>query len=152
MKQVALWSFVVVWFFHLAVGAGGGYAILRLWPNRNNPLIRWLAIFMHATPIGALVSIVLVFFAKGVHLTWKFALAWFIGTFLMDLVRLPLIFYLVRDSKAAQATRPGEIHSGALPPAYWDSRFDGLGRRIDVLTEKLATLETLVAQVAAEKS
>lgn len=142
MKQFALWTFVVIWFLHLALGAGSGYAILRLWPNRKNALIWRLAIYMHATVIGALTSIALVFLSRGVKLTWKFTFAWFLGTLLMDLARVPLILFLVKGRGPADANGGEQIQpsSGALPPEYWEEQFKAISMQIEELKAEVARL------------
>ena len=135
MRQIGLWSMVVLWFLHLLLGAGAFYAIIRLWPSRANPFIRRVAIYMHGTVIGAVMAIVLVFFARGVTLTWKFAIAWFAGTLLMDAVRVPLILYLCLGGDDGKATASTDAKSsGQMPPDFWRKEFreavrDELDRR-----------------------
>lgn len=122
MRQIGLWAMVVLWFLHLLLGAGAFYAIIRLWPSRANPFIRRIAIYMHGTVIGAVMAIVLVFFAKGVTLTWKFTIAWFAGTLLMDAVRVPLILYLCLGGDNGK-TSEGMKSSGQMPPDFWRHEF-----------------------------
>lgn len=110
-------TMVILFFIHLLIGAGAGFAILRLWYYRENPLIRRMAVFMHATPIGALTSIVLLFMAKGVHLTWKFSITLFAGTLLMDLVRIPFILYVCKGDDPHASTVPEVV---TKPPASPD--------------------------------
>lgn len=112
MKPLAVWTFVVVWFTHLALGAGAGFAVLRLWEDRKNPFILRVAIYMHAAVVGALMAIVLVFMAKGIKLTWKFSITWFAGTLLMDALRVPLILYIVKGNRRIKKVESG----GGLPP------------------------------------
>lgn len=102
MRQIVLWASVVYWFIHLGIGTGVGYSILRLWPNRHNPFVWRVAIYMHAAIIDVLQSIVLVFMARGVKLTYKFWLTWLVGSILMDVVRIPLIVYIVRGNGKAR--------------------------------------------------
>lgn len=98
MKQVVLWIFVVYWFAHLALGAGAGFASLRLWNSRKNPFILRVALFMQSLVISALLAIVLVFLARGVKLTWKFSIAWFAGYMLMGALQVPLIVFLLKGT------------------------------------------------------
>lgn len=102
MKQIVIWTSVVYWFVHLGIGTGLGYAILRLWPNRRNPFVLRVGIYMHAAVVDVLLSIVLVFMAKGVQLTYKFWITWLIGSLLQDIVRVPLIVYIIRGNGKAQ--------------------------------------------------
>lgn len=102
MNSVATWVMVVIWFLHLAIAAGAGYAVIRLWPYRRNTLIRHMATYMFAAPITALTSIVMTFMAKGITLNWKFAVTWFAGTFLADVVRVPFILYLLKGSSGRE--------------------------------------------------
>lgn len=96
MKTVAAWIFVVIWFYHLIVGAGAGFAAWRLWPERSIRFIKFTMIHLHAAIIDSLMAIVLVFMAHNVKLTWKFSVAWFAFTAARDTVRLPLVLYVIR--------------------------------------------------------
>jgi len=96
MKQLGTLFFVIVYFLHLLLGAGAGYAALGLWPQRSNPLIGRLILYMQAAVIGVVLPILLVFMARGVTLTWTFTITWFVATLLMDVVRLPLVVYLIK--------------------------------------------------------
>jgi uncharacterized membrane protein YeiH len=110
-KYAGALTMVVLFLIHLLIGAGGGYSVLRLWYYRENPLIRRMAIYMHAAPIGAVMAIVLLFMSKGVRFTWKFSITLFAGTLLMDLVRVPFILYMTRGDDPHASTIP------ALPVA-----------------------------------
>lgn len=105
INPLVLWISVVYWFIHLGIGTGVGYAILRLWPNRRNVFVWRVAIYMHAAIIDVIQSIVLVFLAKGVTLTYKFWITWVVGSILMDAVRVPLIIYVIRGNGKAQDVR-----------------------------------------------
>lgn len=96
MKTFVTLLFVIIWFIHLILGVGAGYAALRLWYGRHHPLIKWIALYINAFIIDVLSAIVLLFVAKGVVFTWKFATVMFVATFLSDVVRAPLILYLIR--------------------------------------------------------
>lgn len=111
-------TLVILFFIHLLIGAGAGFAILRLWYYRDNPLIRRMAIYMHAAPVTALTSIVLLFMARGVTLTWKFSITLFAGTLLADLVRLSFIVYVCRGDNPHTSTVPEKI--APKPPASPD--------------------------------
>lgn len=96
MRTFVTLLFVIIWFIHLILGIGAGYAALRLWYGRHQPLIKWVGLYINAFIIDVLSAIVLLFMAKGVILTWKFATVMFVSTFLGDIVRAPLILYLIR--------------------------------------------------------
>lgn len=102
MKLVVTYVMVIVWFFHLLVGAGGVFAIIRLWPERQIDFIKFTMIHLHAVVLDALMAIFLLFMARNVQLTWKFSIAWFIFTLARDIVRLPLILWLFLGSKIHQ--------------------------------------------------
>lgn len=124
MITIATLFFVIVWCVHLVLGIGAGYAALRLWYSRDHPLIRWVGLYINAFIIDVLSAIVLLFVARGVVLTWKFAAVMFISTFLCDVVRAPLIIYLIRGPAKAPLPLAHEPEtSGALPPAYWLDAF-----------------------------
>lgn len=114
MTTAATLLFVIIWIIHLALGCGAGYAALRLWYSRRIPLIKWLGLYINAFIIDVLSAIVLLFVAKGVTLTWKFATVMFASTLLSDIVRAPLIFYLIKG-QAPLPQKPGKITTGELP-------------------------------------
>lgn len=117
MRQIVLWVSVIYWFVHLGIGTGVGYAILRLWNNRRNRFICRVAIYMHAAIIDVLMSIVLVFMAKGVHLTYKFWITWLAGSILADMARVPLIIYILKGNGSAQdAQRRIETQEATASP------------------------------------
>lgn len=107
-KYAGALTMVILFFIHLLIGAGAGFSILRLWYYRDNPLVKRMAIYMHAAPIGALTSIVLLFMAKGVTLTWKFSITLFAGTLLADIVRLSFVVYVLKGDNP---------HTSAVPAA-----------------------------------
>jgi len=95
-----------VWFFHLTVGGMAGVAAwLRVWTKRyddegNKDRFAYsLTYSLSALPLSALMAIVLVFMAKGVRLTWKFTITMFAFTLVQDLIRLPLIVFLIKPRK-----------------------------------------------------
>lgn len=61
---------------------------------------------MNAFIVDVLSAIVLLFVAKGVVFTWKFATVMFVSTFICDLIRAPLILYLIRGPSQLQPTGP----------------------------------------------
>lgn len=97
---------VVLWFIHLAVGAGAGYAIFRIWPERGIPFVRFTLIHLLACVLDALMAVTLLLLAKDVHLTWKFAIALFAFGLARDCVRLPLILYILRPPATPLLTTP----------------------------------------------
>jgi len=121
-RRVIIWSAVVIWFLHVFLGAGAGFAAWRLWPDRDNPFIRRLIVSLHGLMLSALWAIVLLFLSRGVRFTWKFSIAFFGGTALIDGIWLPLVLYIIRGpqrgDKAETASRSGE-----LPPDYWRKEF-----------------------------
>lgn len=96
MKTFVSLLFVIIWFIHLILGVGAGYATLRLWRSRHHPLMKWVGLYMNAFIVDVLSAIVLVFVAKGVVFTWKFTTVMFVSTFICDVIRAPLILYLIR--------------------------------------------------------
>lgn len=115
-KYAGTLTMVIFYFVHLAIGAGTGFAILRLWYYRDNPLIRRMAIFMHAAPVTALTSIVLLFMARGVTLTWKFSITLFAGTLLADFIRLPFIVYVLKGDDPHAASVPAVVTKPSASP------------------------------------
>lgn len=78
---------------------------------------------MNAFIIDVLSAVVLLFVARGVKLTWKFAAVMFVSTFLSDIVRAPLILYLIKGpTKASLPLSHPPEQSGALPPEEWMQR------------------------------
>lgn len=91
--------FIAVWFFQLVVGAGAGFAAMKIWRARDDKFAFRLLLALHAPIINALMAIVLIFMARGVKLTWKFTAVWFAGSLLADLAVLPLILLLIKGLK-----------------------------------------------------
>lgn len=102
MRTFVTLFFVIIWFIHLILGVGAGYATLRLWRSRHHPLMKWVGLYMNAFIIDVLSAIVLLFVAKGVVFTWKFTTVMFVSTFLSDVIRAPLILYLIRGPSELQ--------------------------------------------------
>lgn len=121
MRSPIVFLFVVIWFIHLILGIGAGYAALRLWRSRHHPLIKWVGLYMNAFIIDVLSAIVLLFVAKGVVFTWKFAAVMFVSTLLSDIARAPLILYLIKGPAKA----PLSLHetSGDMPPQFSMAEF-----------------------------
>lgn len=133
MKTIATWIFVVIWFINLVLGVGAGYAALRLWYSRHQPLLRELGLYINAFVIDVIASIVLLFVSKGVKLTWKFSAVLFISVFLGNILRAPLILLLIRGQKRKLIEAPEIQTSGELPPSIWHERFD----RLETLIKRL---------------
>src|SRR5947207_655819 len=112
-RRVATYAFVVVWFFHLIVGVGAGYAIWKIWPERRNKFVEFTSIHLNAAVVDALAAIVMLFMAQNVRFTWKFSIAIFAAAFLRDLFRVPLIFYVIRgpgDEPGEPATEERSVY------------------------------------------
>lgn len=92
-------AFIAVWFFQLAVGAGAGFAAMKIWRVRDDRFAFRLIFALHAPMINALMAIVLIFMTRGVRLTWKFTITWFAGALLADLAILPLVLLLIKGLK-----------------------------------------------------
>lgn len=123
MRTFVTLLFVIIWLIHLILGFGAGYAALRLWYGRHHPLIKWVGLYMNAFIIDVLSAIVLLFMAKGVVLTWKFATVMFVSTFLADIVRAPLILYLIRGPSDSPPLPADPANSGQMPPQFWMDAF-----------------------------
>lgn len=119
MRTFVTLFFVVIWFIHLILGVGAGYATLRLWRSRHHPLMKWVGLYMNAFIIDVLSAVVLLFMAKGVVFTWKFTTVMFVSTLLADVVRAPLILYLIRGPADVPSLPAGPSNSGQLPPQFW---------------------------------
>lgn len=128
-RRVVIWTSVVIWFFHVFIGAGAGFAAWRLWPDRDNPFIRRVIIALHQSIIGALWAICLLFLSRDVRLTWKFSIVLFGGTAIMDCVTLPLLLYIIRGPRLEKTDTPNR--SGDKPPEYWEDRFDRIEAKLD---------------------
>lgn len=123
MRTFVTLLFVIIWFIHLILGVGAGYAALRLWYGRHHPLIKWVGLYMNAFIIDVLSAVVLLFMAKGVVFTWKFATVMFVATFLSDIVRAPLILYLIRGPSDLPPLPVDPANSGQMPPQFWMDAF-----------------------------
>lgn len=110
MRTFVTLFFVIIWFIHLVLGVGAGWATLRLWHSRHHPLMRWVGLYMNAFIVDVLGAVVLLFVAKGVVFTWKFTAVMFISTFLSDIARAPLIIYLIRGP-SEPLLPPGQVVS-----------------------------------------
>lgn len=136
-KRVGAYIFVILWFCHLAVGAGAGYAAYRLWPERDNPFIAMTMIALHAPMLNALAAIALLFVVRGVKFTWKFSIMLFGFMFLWDVVTTPLVFFILRGPRRGTSETRRDASSGELPANYWMAQFDDLRNRIDNLAKRL---------------
>lgn len=138
MRTVILYFLVAVWFFNLALGAGAGYAALRLWSSRHQDLIRELGLFLSGFVVDTAGSAVLIFVANGVTLTWKFTAVWFGSALLSNLLRTPLILVLIRGPK--RVSDAVLQTAGELAPAVWHERFDRLEVLIQSRNEEMAQM------------
>lgn len=122
-RTAALFIFIISWLVHVGLGAGAGYAALRLWYFRHHPLIKWMGVYILAFIIDALSAIVLLFVAKGVKFTWKFSTVMFVSALVSNLFRAPLIFYLIRGPQFLPGAEPSvePERSGEMPPEFWES-------------------------------
>ncbi len=125
-KRAATWAFVIVWFLHLLIAAGAGYAAWRLWPERENKFVNFTMIHLHAAIVDGLSAIVLIFLATSVVFTWKFSLALFSLALIRDIVRAPLIFYIIRGPSGTNGgdtqTANRMVQSGELSPDFWEEK------------------------------
>ena len=140
-KRIATFMFAFVWLLRLALGAGAGYAALRLWDYRSHPLIGRLGLYINAFVLEALTAIVLLFVARGVKFTWTFTIVMFVGALLGDMVRAPLIMYLIRgpEEEVLPASTPA---SGAMPPDFWRKEFrEAVREELEPIKAKLAEVE-----------
>lgn len=95
MNSSWIWVLVTYYFVHLAFSAGAAYVAVRLWRLRTNPMIWRLILYMHGLVIDGIAAIVLIFLARGMKWNWSFAIVFFSARFLEDVVRAPLILYLI---------------------------------------------------------
>lgn len=116
-KTVALFTFVIIWFGHVALGVIAVVAATRLWSSRRFPLLKWLWLYLHAFLVDVISAVVLLFVARGVKFTWKFTAVMFASTLLSDIVRAPLLFSLIRGKAAAPIPDKSES-SRATPPPF----------------------------------
>lgn len=139
MKTVALWVFVVIWFVNLVLGVGAGYAALRLWYSRHHPLISRLGPYMLAFVVDVLASVVMVFINRGVRLTWKFTTVWFISTLISNVLRFPLVLFLIKG--APRKLKPPETErTEETIPEIWHDRFDRLEMLIQSMNKEIAQM------------
>lgn len=105
IKYVASVLFFLVWIFRLLVGAGSFYIVFgRLWRERFR-FIKLVKIYLCGAIIEAAGSIPLVLMSNTVVLNWRFSITLFTIMFFTDLVRLPLIFYLLRGEESAMPNK-----------------------------------------------
>lgn len=83
----------------------GVAAWLRVWTRRfdedgrKDQFAHALTYSLTALPLDSLMAVALVFMARGVKFTWKFTITMFAFTLVQDLIRLPLIIYLIKPRK-----------------------------------------------------
>lgn len=120
-KTVALLVFIIIWFTHLGLGVVAVMAGVRVWRSRHIPFFNYLWFYLNAFVIDVLSAIVLLFMVKGVVLTWKFSAVMFISTLLMDVVRVPLLFSIIRGpTEDAVPVESKETEtSGNMPLDFW---------------------------------
>lgn len=99
MKTVAAYLFIAIWCYHLAIGVAAWAAAYRIWPERHNLFVKYTMIHLHAAMFDALGAIVALFLAQGVKFTWKFSIGIFGFMLLRDMVRLPLVLYILRGPR-----------------------------------------------------
>lgn len=122
MNKVLVLIFVLIYIVHLALGAGAGYAALRLWPARHHPLVWRVIVYMHGFIVEAATSVVLLFVARGTFFTQSFAIVLFTGMLIGDVVRAFLIVYLIKGPAEHQLLKAPET-SGSKDPDFWRQEF-----------------------------
>lgn len=115
---LAIFIYIVVYLLHLALGAGAGYAALRLWPARRHPLVWRVIVYMHGFIIETIASIALLFVARGTYFTQAFAAVLFTGMFLGDIVRAFLIAYLIKGPADGDVLTQS-VTAGDQDPEFW---------------------------------
>jgi hypothetical protein len=113
-----IFIYIVVYLTHLALGAGAGYAALRLWPSRRHPMVWRTIVYIHGFVIEAITSIVLLFVSRGTYFTQSFAAVLFTGMFLGDIVRVFLIAYLIKGPTNGALPVNTET-AGDKDPDFW---------------------------------
>lgn len=113
-----IFVYVLVYLLHLALGAGAGYASLRLWPSRHHPWVWRVIVYIHGFIIEAITSIVLLLVSRGTYFTPVFAAVLFTGMFLGDVVRTFLIAYVIKGPRQTDLLSRPET-SGSKDPDYW---------------------------------
>jgi hypothetical protein len=119
---LAIIIYIAVYMLHLALGAGAGYAALRLWPARRHPLVWRVIIYMHGFIIETITSVVLLFVARGTYFTQAFAVVLFSGMFLGDVVRAFLIAYLIKGPPDGDVLTKA-VTAGEQDPDFWRREF-----------------------------
>lgn len=147
LKIVAAYVFVAIWFIHIGLGAGAGYASLHLWSLRRHPLIKWMGLYINAFIIDVLSAIALLFVMKGVTLTWKFTAVLFISTLISNIFRAPLIFYLIKGPQELPLPVEKET-SGESPPEHWEQYFEQMVEQNKAINERLDVIEQFCSQIA----
>lgn len=122
-----LFIYVLIYIMHLALGAGAGYAALRLWRSRHHPLVWRVIVYIHGFIVEAITSLVLLLVARGTYFTQGFAAVLFTGMFLGDIVRVFLIAYLIKGPKQADLLSQPET-SGSKDPDFWRKEFRAIVR------------------------
>lgn len=149
-RTAALLIFIISWLVHVGLGAGAGYAALRLWYFRHHPLIKWMGVYILAFIIDAISAIVLLFVAKGVKFTWQFSMVMFISALLSNLFRAPLIFYLIRGPQLLPSAEPEESAQDT-PPRYLLSEIRKIVRDENSRSRRARRAEPLSRKKAAPK-
>lgn len=122
MSKFLIFVYVLIYILHLILGAGAGYAALRLWGSRHHPLVWRVIVYIHGFIIEAVTSVVLLFVARGTYFTQSFAAVLFAGMFLGDIVRAFLIAYLIKGPADEHPLSKAET-SGAKDPDFWRNEF-----------------------------
>lgn len=148
-RTVALIACVVIWFGHLGLGVVAVMAGVRVWRSRHIPFFNYLWFYLNAFVIDVLSAIAMLFVARGVKFTWKFTAVMFISTLLMDAVRIPLLFSIIRGPKEGTPVEPKPKETnGALPPAHWEQYFErmveqnkSIERRLNDIDDEIKKLK-----------
>lgn len=117
MKTVLVYALTVIWCYHLATGVAAWAAAYRIWPERRNQFVKLTMIHLHAAVFDAVGAFVCLLLAQGVKFTWKFTITLFAFVLLRDLVRLPLILYILRGPRKRKEGA-GPKHSRDFGPNH----------------------------------
>jgi hypothetical protein len=122
-----------VWFFHVLLAAGAGYAVLRLWQHRHQQFINQLGKYMTGFVVEGAGWTAMLYVTAGQR-TWTVVLTWVISTLMADLPRIPLIMFIIRGPNALPPAEPPT--SGEQKPEYWLAAFNRIARRAAARQQK----------------
>lgn len=120
MRTVIVYAAAIIWLYHLVVGAGAGWAAIRLWSTRHHSLGWRLGLFLTGYVVEVLSAVALLFVARGVRFTLTFTAVLFGLTAVADTLRVLLIIHLIKGPAPLPSKDP---ESGALPPQFWLDAF-----------------------------